>query len=152
LYISTVPWVETTHMPRVQRYGELRNDGCHFNHTNMLTKLELGQQQNCVQFTLRSDTMIQEVNNWHTVAEPQPSSPPPCLVRHTNRPFGHQSRYMKRLAILSFRRSDSLHQELLFFPISHCPGSGDCTHTHCVVRQSLTFVFRRSSDAHPSAC
>jgi len=58
-------------MPRVQRYGELRNDGCHFNHTNMLTKFELGQQQSCVQFTLRSDTMIQEVNNWHTVAEPQ---------------------------------------------------------------------------------
>ena len=75
-------------------------------------KLEIGQQQSCVQFTLHTDKMIQDWNsafspaqfvsvevrlNCYTVAVPP--SPPTYLVRYTNRPCGRLRKYTKRLTI-----------------------------------------------------
>jgi len=82
-------------------------------------KLEIGQQQSCVQFTLHTDKMIQDGNsafspaqfvlvevrlNCYTVAVPP--SPPTYLVRYTTRPCGRLRKYTKRLTIrfLNVRR------------------------------------------------
>ena len=65
--------------------------------------LEFRQQQNCTEYTLRSNTMIQAVNSafspshlFNTVVVPRTDVIPPSFVHYTNRPFGHQRRDTKR--------------------------------------------------------
>jgi len=117
-----------------------RNDGIN---CNMSTNLEIRQQQRCIPVTRRT-RLIQRFKTWifarsvsvkllkfcptllQCMRRPVvPPTPPPSLVRYTNRPFGHQGDVR------------NVSQSFIYHP-------SDCSHI-CLLRCS-----RCRSSVHPS--